>query len=61
MPFLARKTMRWGFRPSNMPESKGRARRAFGNYRTKIHLTVPAVYGIIIGRRCTNGTTKERI
>lgn len=59
MPSLARKTTRWGSHPSNMFERKGRARRAFGNYRTKIHLTVPAVYGIIIGRRCTNGTTEK--
>ena len=61
MPSLARKTAGWGFHPSNASERKERARRALENYRTKIYLTVPATYGIIIGRRYTNGTTEERI
>ena len=51
--------MKWGSHPSNVSERKGRARRALGNYRTKIYLTVLAVYGIIISRRCTNGTTEK--
>ena len=61
MPSLARKTTRRGSHPSNASERKGRARRALENRRTKIYLTVPATYDIIIGRRYTNGTTEERI